>query len=209
MAKEKAKKKKHQLKKDEPLPFIEGDFDIVSCDLSMQCPGFAILHYEASARSVTIKRKDQVDNIGVKNKPHGKILNEIGSKLSDFLAGNTIKVVVRERAFSRFNAEVQTINKVVGVAEMITYHILEAKFQELTPASVKKNVTGSGRASKEEVAEAVENYFDEPITWASDNESDAVAVGIAWLVANGYLDLIPLEKYSENAQDLEEEEEDV
>jgi len=63
---------------------------------------------------------------------------------------------VRERAFSRFNAEVQAINKVVGVSEMIVWHILEMKYQELTPASVKKYVAGSGRANKEEVAEAVE-----------------------------------------------------
>jgi len=35
MAKEKAAKKKHKLKKEEVLPFIEGDFEIVSCDLSM------------------------------------------------------------------------------------------------------------------------------------------------------------------------------
>ena len=65
--------------------------------------------------------------MGVKNKSHGKILNEIGSKLSDFLAGSNVKVAVRERAFSRFNAEVQTLNKVVGIAEMIVWHIMEMK----------------------------------------------------------------------------------
>lgn len=36
-------KKKHKLKKEEPLPHIEGDFCLVSCDLSMKCPGFALL----------------------------------------------------------------------------------------------------------------------------------------------------------------------
>lgn len=43
MAKD-TKKKKHRLKKEEALPHIEGDFDLVSCDLSMKCPGFALLH---------------------------------------------------------------------------------------------------------------------------------------------------------------------
>ena len=174
----------------------------------MQCPGFAILHYDSQLRSVSLVRKDQVDNVGVKNKSHGKILNEIGSKLSDFLAGSGVTVAVRERAFSRFNAEVQTLNKVVGVAEMIVWHILEMKYQEVTPASVKKYVTGWGRADKEEVSEAVENYFSEEIAWASDNESDAVAVGIAWLVANKYVDQIPLEKYKDKISELEEEDED-
>lgn len=44
MAKAKDTKKKHKLKKDEALPHIEGDFDLVACDLSMHCPGFALLH---------------------------------------------------------------------------------------------------------------------------------------------------------------------
>ena len=35
MAKKETKKKKHKLKKEEALPLIEGDFDLLSCDLSM------------------------------------------------------------------------------------------------------------------------------------------------------------------------------
>ena len=180
------KKKKRTLKRREPLPHIEGDFDLISCDLSMSCPGFAHLRYKSKDRSVSIVKKTIVPNrsYASQKKPHGKILNEIGSALSDFMSGTKIKVAVRERAFSRFNAETQTLTKVVGVSDMIVWHILESEFQELTAASVKKNITGWGRAEKEEVAAAIDNYCDHT-AFASDDESDAVAVGIAWLIENG------------------------
>lgn len=56
------KKKKRTLKKAEPLPHIEGDFDLVSCDLSMRCPGFAHLRYNSKDRSVSIIKKTIVPN---------------------------------------------------------------------------------------------------------------------------------------------------
>lgn len=156
-------------------------------------------------------KKDIVDNSGSINskKPHGKILNEISSKLSDFLSGKNIKLAVRERAFSRYNAETQAIHKVVGVSEMIVWHILESKFQELAPSTVKKHVTGYGKAEKEEVAEAIDNYIPKHNLFASDDESDAVAVGIAWLIENGYIDCIPLEKFKSEVQEEEESDPDV
>lgn len=130
--------------------------------------------------------------------------------LSDFLSGKRVKVAVRERAFSKYNAETQAIHKVVGVSEMLVWHILEMKFQELAPRSVKKYVTGWGNASKEDVAEAIDNYIPKHAQWYSDDESDAVAVGIAWLIANQYIDCIPLEKYKDKVQDISlEEDEDV
>lgn len=156
-------------------------------------------------------RKDIVANRSAVNKPHGKILNEISSVLSDFLAGKRVKVAVRERAFSKYNAETQAIHKVVGVSEMLVWHILEMKFQELAPTTVKKHVTGWGRSEKEDVALAVDNYIPKHTQFASDDESDAVAVGLAWLIANGYIDCIPLDKYKDKLQGevVEEDEDDV
>ena len=57
------------------------------------------------------------------------------------------------------------------------------EFYEIAPTTVKKLLTGSGKASKEEVAEALESYVDCQ-TYESDDESDALAVGIAWLILN-------------------------
>ena len=47
-------------------------------------------------------------------------------------------------------------------------------------------ITGSGKASKQDVADSLERYVGN-VQYGTDDESDAVAVGIAWLIREGYL----------------------
>lgn len=76
--------------------------------------------------------------------------------------------------------------KVVGVSDL-TAHTSEAMpFEEIAPASVKKLVTGSGKASKDEVMSALARYIGQ-WEYACDDESDAAAVGVAWLIQSGLL----------------------
>jgi len=52
------------------------DIDLVCADLSMNRPGFAVLHYSAADQSVTVLRKSNVNNknlAGNARKPHGQI----------------------------------------------------------------------------------------------------------------------------------------
>lgn len=100
---------------------------------------------------------------------------------------------VRERAFSRFARETQTLNKVVGIADLAVWDITQSSFSEIAPTTVKKLLTGSGRASKDEVAAALSDYLGEQ-TYATSDESDAAAVGVAWLIQN---DLIQSHKRKE------------
>ena len=190
--------KKHKLKKVEPLPHIEGSFDIVGCDLSMYCPAFALFHYNANTQKISLKQKDYCSNRHNKDKkkPHGKILCEISTMFGEFLKGKDVQVVVRERAFSRFCQETITLNKVCGVSEMTLWVVLQKPFEEVTATQVKKHVTGSGKATKEEVAEAIKNYC-EHTAFQTDDESDACGVAICWLIMNGYMKTIPLEKYKD------------
>jgi len=55
-----------------------------------------------------------LDSHGSKD-PHGKILCDIHCLLMKLSHG--VDVFVRERAFSRFHVETQTLNKVVGIAD--------------------------------------------------------------------------------------------
>lgn len=141
-------------------------------------------------------------NYAGKKKSHGRILGEISAMFGEFVKVNGLKVAVRERAISKFNQEVITLNKVCGVTEMLLWYILEQPFQEITPGEVKKYVTGYGRAEKTEVAEAIDNYCAHP-QFRSDDESDACGVAIGWLVQNGYLDCRPLEKYIDRMKDAD------
>lgn len=60
----------------------------------------------------------------------------------------------------------------------------------LTPSSVKRTVTGSGKAEKAEVAAAVRKWLGlaEDYRFGSDDESDACAVILAYLIANKLID---------------------
>ncbi len=74
----------------------------------------------------------------------------------------------------------------VGVIDLALENLCGRRtFDELPPPTVKKLVAGSGKASKKEVAAALPRYVGQQ-TYQSDDESDAVAAGIAWLVKNGY-----------------------
>ncbi|MDQ0174426.1 crossover junction endodeoxyribonuclease RuvC [Bacillus chungangensis] len=60
---------------------------------------------------------------------------------------------------------------------------------ELTPSEVKKAASGSGNADKAEVEAGVRKRLGLPddFTFKSDDESDAVAVGLAYLIKKGVL----------------------
>lgn len=82
---------------------------------------------------------------------------------------------------------IQALARVVGLSEYLSYTMGHGEFDKIPPKEVKKRVTGSSTAEKEEVARALEQFVGKR-EYACDDESDAVAVGIAWLLQNNFLD---------------------
>ena len=80
----------------------------------------------------------------------------------------------------------------IGVTDLYAWAHGCKSFYELAPLVVKKNVTGNAKATKEEVAAALEAYVGKQ-EYACDDESDAVAVGVAWLIDQKYIDPIKVE----------------
>lgn len=126
---------------------------------------------------MTIERLCHLNNRGEK-KCHGQILAEIYELITELAVD--IAVFVREKGFSRFPHETQALFKVVGIADLAAWRTCRTEFVEIAPTTVKKLLTGSGKAGKDEVAAALEQYLGKQ-TYATDDESDAIAVGIAWL----------------------------
>ena len=71
-----------------------------------------------------------------------------------------VAVFVREKGFSRFPHETQALFKVVGIADLAAWRAYGTEFVEIAPTTVKKLLTGSGKASKDEVAAALENISE-------------------------------------------------
>lgn len=140
-----------------------------------------MLHYEKG--KVEIERLLHLDRHSSKAS-HGELLGEIYDVLMELSKG--IDVFVRERAFSRFPHETQALFKVIGIADFVAWQCGQGFFEEIAPTTIKKTLTGSGKASKKEVADSLKNYI-EPADFSTDDESDAVAVGIAWLLSRKLL----------------------
>ena len=75
----------------------------------------------------------------------------------------------------------------VGVADLYAYGFGQREFAEVSPKGVKKAVTGNSSAEKDDVAAALPQFVGE-WDYACDDESDAVAVGVAWLIREGMID---------------------
>lgn len=83
---------------------------------------------------------------------HGEILNGIYALLNELSADQM--VFVREKGFSRFPHESQALFKVIGIADLVAWQNHRCEYHELAPTTVKKLLTGNGKASKSEVAAA-------------------------------------------------------
>lgn len=155
----------------------------------MKRPGFALLHYDGDARAVSVIRTSAVNNKN-KDKTHGQMLGENAKELRTYLEQNPDAILVREQALGMIGKSAQTVmtlNKMVGVADLYAWAFGQRTFLEVHPKTAKKWVSGYGLKGKDGVAAALEKYVG-PREYEFDDESDAVAVGVAWLLINNYLD---------------------
>lgn len=130
-----------------------------------------------------------VDNKST-HKHHGEILLEIAREMRRYLTLNPVAVVVREEALANISTSARTIqvlHKVVGVSDLYAWSFGGREFEEISPKTVKKLVANDPNAEKDAVAAALEQFVG-PQTYACDDESDAVAVGVAWLLQRGMID---------------------
>ena len=123
-----------------------------------------------------MERLCHLNNRGEK-KCHGQILAEIYAMITELAVD--VAVFVREKGFSRFPHETQALFKVVGVADLAAWTPCRTESVETAPTTVNKLLTGSGKASKEEVAAALKKQIERQ-DYATNDESDALAVGVSW-----------------------------
>lgn len=148
---------------------------VLGLDLSLNGSAFAVIDVQDGVGSI-------VDTVLVNNKKlktHGEKLVNIAVKLDETIRKHDIEAIARERGFTRHNKTTQALFKVVGVVDyVLALHDIYS-CDEIAPTSVKKELTGNGRASKEEVEQAVREFIvEKDYVFESDDVSDAVAVAI-------------------------------
>ena len=178
-----AKKKKGT----ESIHFPE-KYYVVAADLSLRRPGFCKFLVTNTADGVDLSQAATVcvDNKATQ-KSHGQLLDEIMKAFAFFIPDDGTPIYfVREKAFNaRASQNEMGIYKVVGVMDWLLYR-LTLEWSELYPVTVKKLITGSGKADKNVVASMLGTWLP-GIKYGTDDESDAAAVAISFLIQNGVL----------------------
>lgn len=146
---------------------------VMAFDLSLTNSGWAV-------GDVTDNKLTVVDfgSIGTKRwakEGTGKRLHKFAEEIERIYKKYQPDSVAKERSFSNGRIKAtQQIFKVNGVWEMLSHLEAHDAFKEYAATSVKKELTGDGRASKPQVRTAVESILG--VTPRNEDESDALAV---------------------------------
>lgn len=191
-------------KKQSKILEFPDKYSILAADLSLKRPGFCII--EVNNKQIAKYNYWSVDNKKDTKKKHPQLLLEIAQSLYEHIFDAEIDAPlywVREAALPKSVGAMSTmsLNEVVGM----TNYILaieghgDKEWLELWPITIKKTLTGNAKADKDEVAKAVVQYVGDT-NFKNDDESDACAVGIAWLIQQGEIACFTEQKQNSQPQ---------
>lgn len=157
---------------------------ILSIDSSLACPAFAVCEVNLTERSIKVIEVSHLKTNSKKST--GYRLFQIAQHVQGLFDEYDFDAIVIEKGFNRFATATQQIQRTVGVLLVLIYRNGIDAVEELSPTSVKKYVTGNGKASKEELATALESYVGK-LTYKTNDESDSVGVAIAYAKQKGWI----------------------
>ncbi len=178
-------------KKEQETVVFPDKYSVLGADLSLKRPGFCLLQIEKRIDGTKIIDVElrSVDNKTDKKKSHGELLNDILEHFQGLVPPFDDLFLVRENEIMKVKVPSErSLSKVVGLMDWAAYNLNPPmQWYSIYPVTVKKLITGNGRAEKEEVARCLEYYVGKQ-TYKCDDESDAVAVAIAWLIQQGQIE---------------------
>lgn len=165
------------------------EYKVLAADLSLRRPGFCLLELRKTQNDFAEITKIDLMSVNNKNaskKSHGELLDDIIVAFQKFCPTIGTVYLVRETEVMKMKVPSErSLSKVVGIMDWAAWWT-NKEWYSIYPTSVKKLITGSGKAEKNEVAEALEKYVGKQ-DYKCDDESDATAVAIAWLIQQGQI----------------------
>lgn len=153
-------------------------------DLSLSCPAFAVIGVKAGKPYLVEKSHVKTSS----KQWHGVRLLKIEAELQRYLLKYDFDAIAREKGFSRHNTTTQALFKVVGVSDLTVARGNGTPIVDIAPTTVKRVIAGNGKASKDEVADGVSALLeDNSVTFTTDDESDACAVALTYLIEKGVI----------------------
>jgi len=149
---------------------------IFALDLSISNSGIAIFNKNASLEKIQSIKTNPSDS-------HGIRLKQIADKLIELRLGYPPQTVIIERGFSLHNIATQVLYRVHGIANYVFYDCEQIYY---APTSIKKAITGDGKADKKLVQKMIKEIYQD-IKFKDFDQSDAVAIGLTYFIKDGVL----------------------
>lgn len=171
------------------MPKKKNDFHVLAIDTSMSCPGIAIIRVDGKGKPHIVDtghvKTGSEDSYPVRCKSIESFVHLFIKKhrKRDF------DVVVREAFSSRMPKTQYSIFSSWAATDRALadfgYSITE---DPVGQSHIKKVLVGRGnKVEKKELAQAVRKLTKYKGEFGTYDESDAVAIGLTWLIDNGYI----------------------
>lgn len=176
---------------------------VLAFDTSMSAPGVAIIEVKKRKATVIALSHTTTDS---KSQSHALRAEIIEAWATMFLAQHAKKpfdIVIREDFNGMSSAQnypvlaawsgIERACEKFHVGPFVKWVEIHKNGRKKTmfgpsPSKVKLIVAGSGKAEKHEVEKAVRKWTGYTGEFAKDDESDAVAIGLAYLIEEGLID---------------------
>jgi len=159
---------------------------ILAFDTSMSCPGVAVVEVTRGKPIVVAVSHVVTDS----KQPHGLRAEIVEAWATLFIAkhGAKFDTIVREDFQGRSSRQNHPVFSAWGaIDQALNKFGLVFTSPAISQSDVKKTVVGKGKAEKDEVAAAVRRLTGYKGEFATDDESDAVAIALAWAIKNGLI----------------------
>jgi crossover junction endodeoxyribonuclease RuvC len=160
---------------------------VLGIDPSLQQPGFAVLEAKKSSvvclYSLAVKMPSKAKSVRLRGsyERESNRLLDISVNLSQILDRFRPRYIAME-AMPFGSRRLETLSMVVGALLLrLAYAGLSDEIYYYYPSSIKKRLTGDGKAEKKAVCEAVQNNLAEMFEFGSYDESDAAAVALCFI----------------------------
>lgn len=158
---------------------------VLALDISLNCSGFAVL--DCYNGDVELLCKGHINNKNIKASRIGEKLVNIHKHITELIREYKPDVIVREKSFSNSHiASGQKLQMCNGVVHEVAGEYGH-EITEIAPTTIKKQITGNGKADKSDVAERLKYYVGDKV-YRTDDESDATGCGITYLIQKGFIE---------------------
>lgn len=158
---------------------------ILAVDPSLRRTGYALLRADYDHDRIDVLHTTSLDN-RYYGASHGWLLQNIFDKTVDLAM--QADQYVRESAINDITISHPVMHKVHGAMDMALWHAQQRRFIDIPVRKIKRLVCGDELATKAVIMRSLTRYVG-PHPYECNDESDAVAVGIAYLRQAGRMDM--------------------